>query len=43
MLRNGKILNDVFFYVEECSWWDEPGLQGQLNDPAIVALIINEK
>lgn len=41
-LRSGKILEDVFLYVEECSWWDDPGLQGKLNDPAIAALVFTE-
>ena len=39
-LRNGKILENTFFYVEECSWWEEPGIQGKLSDPAIAALFI---
>jgi hypothetical protein len=41
-LSNGKSLDDVFFYVEECSWWEEPGLKGQLNAPGITTLIIIE-
>lgn len=40
-LRNGKTLENIFFYVEECSWWDDPGLQGRLNDPAIAALVFH--
>jgi hypothetical protein len=39
-LRNGKILEKMFFYVEECSWWEEPDIEGRLNDPTIAALVI---
>jgi len=38
--RNGKTLEDVLLYVEECSWTDRPNLKGKLNDPDIASLVI---
>lgn len=42
-LRNGKTLENLFFYVGGCDWWEEPGFRGTVGDPAIVAVIITGK
>jgi hypothetical protein len=50
---NGKLLEDVYLYLEECKWADydkvpytvrdNPTLEGSLADPSIVSIVISKR
>ena len=40
-LQAGTVLENVHVYVAECSWWEQPGIQGTLTDAAVTAIVFD--
>lgn len=39
--RNGRVLDAIYVYAGECSWWAEPGMQGYVSEPALSSVVFN--